>query len=371
MGHGDVQDNVGTMTKVFWLGLLSFSSIGMILFNKIAMGDFHHPMHLLFFQNALSIILNLFSVFIGLQKQQPLNWAEARRFIIPSLIFTVMLGSSLASLPYVTVASVIIFKNGSTLLVAAGDKLVFGKRFHRNAYLGLLLMLIGGIIYAMEDSSQHKLGYFFLFVNMVANATLNIYESHVVNDVANTPIACSTYINASSLPFVLGIAYYQQYAADSQSSVVADVMSASLSLKICMLITGCLGFCISNAYMTLFTIVPTTSIVVATNVNKIVSMLLGFVIFPASRNALNRYSWSGIAVCLGGAYLFAVSKKRAPGGNTGGAGGDSGAYAKVSTRDHEEGSLLQRNGSPRAVDDDESLEIEMASVMNEIDATEI
>jgi drug/metabolite transporter (DMT)-like permease len=377
MAHGSGSSPTSSASSVFWLGMLTFSSCGMILFNKLAMHDFRFPMSLLFFQNLMSVMLNHASVQAGIADQKPLKFSEFARFVVPAFMFTIMLGSSLAALPLVTVASVIVFKNGSTLLVALGDRFYFGKKFHAFAYVGLLIMLLGGVVYGLDDLSFNLWGYIWLTINMVTNAALNIYESHVINDVDNTPMACSTYMNGISLPFIFAFAAY----TTELPSVFTAVGQLSGSMLLCCCITGFLGFCISNAYTNLLGSVPATTVTVATNVNKILAMILGFLIWPESRTKLTPATVAGIVLCLGGAYVFSQARKMpasaaaAAAEGSKGEGGESGLSPAANKAQGQ--SLLSasagKDGAAAAADDDddEALELEMAAVLKEIDGDQL
>jgi hypothetical protein len=232
--------------KAVWFGILMFSSVGMIMFNKLAMHSFHFPLSLLFFQNGLSCVLNVAAMRADLLSGNALKASEARHFVVPALLFAIMLGASLKALPLVTVASVIVFKNGSTILVAVGDMLVFGQRFHRHAYAGLGVMLCGAVVYGLGDHQYNATGYAWLAVNMVVNAVLNIYERYAVLKSENSPAVCSTYMNSLSLPFVLAAAVYQNETA----TVLSALADTTFGMRVCIVITGCLGFSISLAYGT-------------------------------------------------------------------------------------------------------------------------
>ncbi len=313
------KSDVGKPRLLVWFAILMFSSVGMILFNKLAMHSFRFPLSLLFFQNGLSCVLNIAAMHAGLlDGGNAFRAKEARHFVVPALLFAIMLGASLKALPLVTVTSVIVFKNGSTILVAIGDMLVFRQRFHRHAYFGLAIMLCGAVVYGLGDHRYDATGYAWLTLNMVANAVLNIYERYAVVNSGTSPAVCSTYINALSLPFVAAAAVYQQETID----VFTQLAATTITMRACIFVTGCLGFSISLAYVTLFTITSATSIVVASNVNKIVSMALGFLIF---RNIPTSQGVVGIVACLYGAWLFATSKKKKVDADNGGSGSETAA----------------------------------------------
>jgi hypothetical protein len=112
----------------FWFPFFAASSVSMVLLNKYCAMSFQQPYSLLGFQNTMTIILNFLGVGFGIFSLKPFTVPQFRMFILPTFLFVGMLVTSLYGLPYVSVATTVIFRAVSTCFVAAGDYVLFGKR---------------------------------------------------------------------------------------------------------------------------------------------------------------------------------------------------------------------------------------------------
>lgn len=91
------------------------------------------------------------------------------------------------------------------------------------------------------------------------------------------------------------------------------IRGATLSpaVGVAVIATGFFGFLISLSYLSLFKLVTTTSIMVAQNVNKVLTVVLGTLVFE---DQLSLLSIVGIAISIAGAAWFAQenTKKDTP-----------------------------------------------------------
>ncbi len=76
----------------------------------------------------MTIVLNLIGIGVGVFNRKPFTAAQFKMFVLPTFLFVGMLVTSLYGLPYVSVATTVIFRAVSTCFVAAGDYALFGKR---------------------------------------------------------------------------------------------------------------------------------------------------------------------------------------------------------------------------------------------------
>jgi hypothetical protein len=112
----------------FWFPFFAASSVSMVLLNKYCAMSFQQPYSLLGFQNSMTIVLNLIGIGVGVFNRKPFTAAQFKMFVLPTFLFVGMLVTSLYGLPYVSVATTVIFRAVSTCFVAAGDYALFGKR---------------------------------------------------------------------------------------------------------------------------------------------------------------------------------------------------------------------------------------------------
>ena len=77
----------------------------------------------------MTILLNLVGFKLGIFKIHSFTKAQFRMFFFPTFLFVGMLATSLIALPYVSIATTVVFRAISTCLVAVGDFLFFKRRF--------------------------------------------------------------------------------------------------------------------------------------------------------------------------------------------------------------------------------------------------
>lgn len=111
-----------------WFPCFAMASVSMVLLNKYCAMSFKQPYSLLGFQNSMTIVLNFIGVALGAFSVKPFAAAQFKMFVLPTFLFVGMLVTSLYGLPYVSVATTVIFRAVSTCLVAIGDHFIFGKR---------------------------------------------------------------------------------------------------------------------------------------------------------------------------------------------------------------------------------------------------
>lgn len=169
-------------SSTWWFAMLMLASVGMVLLNKGVMYAFPYPMLILLFQNIATVLLNMAGAWwLNLFEMKRWQLAEMVPFIVPAITFTFLLISSMRALPLVAVATVVVFRNISTLVVAVGDVVLFKKRFSRRAVAALLVILIGSLIYAYADGNYNPVGYRWIALNTLLNAIGNLYEKFVVS----------------------------------------------------------------------------------------------------------------------------------------------------------------------------------------------
>eukprot|EP01006_Ploeotia_vitrea_P015279 TRINITY_DN43153_c0_g1_i1.p1 TRINITY_DN43153_c0_g1~~TRINITY_DN43153_c0_g1_i1.p1 ORF type:complete len:380 (+),score=173.29 TRINITY_DN43153_c0_g1_i1:72-1142(+) len=291
-------------TLAMWFSSLSVSSIGMVLANKMVVQTLRLPLLTLLFQNVCSIVLNLVAAKIGWLSMRPWEVAEMMRFVVPTLIFSAMLASSLMAMPYVAVGTIVVFKCAGTVLVAVLDRVVFGVRLGNECRAALLLILSGSCLYFYTDGNYDATGYLWLGLNCACNAANNLYQKFVVVTIKQTPAGSSCYMALLSLPMVLLIAVWAGEHVDAMAKLDEQLSSLMVSV---LFLTGVFGFMISLSYNTLFTISASTSIMVASTANKLGSVMLGMLFFNTSWNAK---SMLGLLVSLFGAYWYATARSK-------------------------------------------------------------
>jgi drug/metabolite transporter (DMT)-like permease len=106
-----------------------------------------------------------------------------KMFLIPTTIFTMMLFCSLQALPYIAVATTIIFRNIGTVLVATGDYFFFSKVFTFQQRFAMGIIICGSVVYAGSDVNYEPIGYFWITLNTLFFSGNMLIESWVVKEI--------------------------------------------------------------------------------------------------------------------------------------------------------------------------------------------
>mmetsp|Transcript_70860 Transcript_70860/g.169665 ORF Transcript_70860/g.169665 Transcript_70860/m.169665 type:complete len:159 (+) Transcript_70860:84-560(+) len=146
---------VSVTTYVFWFAAFCVTSAGMTIGNKVVMKEFRAPYTLLGFQQVVAV-----SVYVALHFAigqhdvksmwhiKPVTLPQVRRLLIIGVNFTFILATSLKALPLVTVATVVVFRNLCTCVVALIEHLVMGESFSWQCWAALLVTVVGSLVYA-------------------------------------------------------------------------------------------------------------------------------------------------------------------------------------------------------------------------------
>jgi drug/metabolite transporter (DMT)-like permease len=177
-------DPPGGQGKVaIWFGLLCLASVALINMNKWIMTGFHRPNTLLCVQNGLTIVFNLLRYKLGYCEMKPWKAGHFKMFLAPTMLFTFMLFCSLQALPYIAVATTIIFRNIGTVVVAAGEYAVFKRQYTFQQIVAICVIVVGSVIYAGADVNYDPTGYFWISLNTAAFAACMLVESYAVKEI--------------------------------------------------------------------------------------------------------------------------------------------------------------------------------------------
>jgi len=271
---GSQKESLLSGKEVVWFPLFTVSSLSMVLLNKYCAHRVgRSPYTLLLCQNAATVLLNLFGVHAGVLSVRPFSTSQCKRFLVPTLLFVGMLASSIYGLPYVSVATTVVFRSLSTCLVACGDCLLFSKRFTRDEVVALALVVVGAQIYSYNDMSFDAAGYSWMLANMLFFVSSQLYEKWAIVSVDQTAVGISCIQNLLSLPVLVAfggytgerpLTFFQGTDAWTRAAVVA---------------TGFGGCSLSVCYISLSKFASATSISLAGNLNKLLSIVLRAALF--------------------------------------------------------------------------------------------
>ncbi|CAF0916976.1 unnamed protein product [Adineta steineri] len=270
--------NVKTKT-ILTLLLYCISGSLLTILNKLAIIAFPFINLLLVLQNGVTVILLLVNFYfcpLTLERLPPLNFTVLKIWIPVVLLFVMMLTSSLFALKYVSVPTVIVIRNLSTVSVAILEYFVIGNKIDILSIGTLFGMFFGAIVYALHDLTFSIEGYIWLCVNIIGTSLYQVYIKKVVHmpemkDIG--PISMSYYNNLISLLILFILACVmgelKSFLLYFQSIFLPKIKS------ICIVFLSCiLGFTLSTSAFALNKLISPTSIMVANNVNKFALIIL-------------------------------------------------------------------------------------------------
>jgi hypothetical protein len=238
-----------------------------------------------------------------------------------------LLWTSLQALPFIAVATTVVFRNLGVQMVAFGDyikgtkvcvficlcnvgmhaflcSLVWAPQvFPRDTKIALGVIFAGALVYAAYDMNYHYTGYLWISINTMLYAVSVHMEKWAVNSTDQTRTGVSCYQNLLSLPMALVLWYVQ----GENKMALASMSQLGGGMKIMIGISGLLGMMLSMCKMTLNKIATATAISIAGNTNKIVSSAVGAMLFHSHFTVR---SIMGLCICVGGAMGYAVAEDR-------------------------------------------------------------
>lgn len=291
--------------------LLSYcvSSIFMTLVNKFVLSGFtRHPVFLMLAIQAAACVL-LIRIFgaLGMLKCRSLNLRDVRTWFPISALMALMLYTGGKSLQYLTVPLFTIFKNLTIILVAYGEKLVFGSTVTPLMLFSFAVMVLSSVVGGWTDITFDPTGYFWMAANCCSSALFVLGMRKAIKLVDFQDFDTVYFNNALTMPIFLVMSIIAEdwpdffgFYSDPANSAEAGSMMCSMVLSGC----GAFGISFTSAWCIRVTNSTTYSMVGALNklpiaiagmiffgniatVGNVVSIMLGFA-------AGLLYSWSKV-----------------------------------------------------------------------------
>lgn len=291
-------------------------SAAMLVVNKQTLRIFPLPLTVLWIQMAAATAVLALHVW----KRASLRpWSDAVRWarVVPPL-FAAMLATGMLALKFASLGAVIVGRNATPLLALPLEAAVLRERPPASAWTwaSLVAVLVGAVLYIDEDLDRGTSaeGVVFLVLNMLAATAERLAERHLL---AVRPVrvprpallllnnALGALFVAIAVPLVpLGpygrpethsFAYY-----DPQDFHTIETVGAYALL---VLSCAC-GLAIGWAGLRVQALLSATSVLVVTNLNKVVVVVVGVVFFGEARSA--RASLGMAVALLGGAAYGAL-----------------------------------------------------------------
>jgi GDP-mannose transporter len=298
--------------------LSSVCSISMTLLNKFVM-DTHkldYPWGLLFLQNVSALLLVVAAKMLGFVQYPELDVRVAKKWMPLTVLFVLMLYTSMRGIHDMSVAVMTILKNTATIIIAFGDSYIFGRQLSPGLLLAFGLMFLGAYLGSSTDRWVTGWGLFWTFANVAATAAYVLYMKVLMVNVSSDigrygPVF---YNNLLSLPFLI------LPAAPHFSSFIDDAMTTKPAGQLALVATILVGSVMTFATFWCMRVTSPTTYAVIGTMNKIPLLLLGIVLFDQPPTVLGGV---GMTVALGGGALYTyltlpkakVPVEDAPGGS--------------------------------------------------------
>lgn len=260
----------GRMEAVLAISFFAFSGTSLTMANKIIALEFPFPSTVLLLQNGVSVpLVQICALTVPAMGQvSPLEFDKVRRWLGLELLFIGMLLSSLYALEYVTVAALIVVRNLTSLVVAAGELAVLGTVTTLQECFCLFLMAGGAALYGWSDLHFSGLGYAWLAVNVILTGSYQVYVKRLVKHVDLSALGMAYYNNLLSLPILAVVAFVRE------SDGLQRLHEVSVHTLVVLALSTVLGTILSVSAFALNRTISATSQMVVNNGNKFVLIII-------------------------------------------------------------------------------------------------
>jgi len=286
-----------------WLLLMCVLSTAMLMVNKHVVRSIPCPCLISCTQNAITVALNILAVKSGALEMKPWQISHLQKYMVQGVFFTATIGLSVAGLPKVATSTLIVFKSLTTMLTSCTEMCLGLAIFSRREHAALTASFLGSVLYASQDAYYDAAAYQLFLLVALVNCGLSTYERKVVLVVDQTPVGCSCYKNVISVPLLLIAA-----VMNDEFRIFFEVVYVTpVYIYMGLMVTTCFGFGLSLCYATLYRLTAATTVLVTSNVNRIVTAICGNHIFDEHTSP-----WAGVGVfvslCGSLVYTFEKSK---------------------------------------------------------------
>lgn len=300
-----MQRRVNPFEATISVVMYSLCSISMIILNKLLMHTYEmsYPNSLLFVQNSGALLLVMAAKHWSFATYPSFELQVARRWVPLTLLFVLMLFSSMKSLYSMSVSAQTMIKNLAIIVTAVGDSFLYGKEVTLGMYLAFCLMVAGSYLGAMGDPWVTAEGMFWTFTNILATVGYSLYMKQLMGDVGESigrygPVF---YNNLLSLPF------FFVAAMGEVESFLGVLASSTWAAKLCLIIVTLNSSGMTFAVFWCMQMTSPTTFSVVGVLNKVPITILGIFVFQQFPEFMG---YVGIILALGGGFLYSVINVR-------------------------------------------------------------
>lgn len=292
-------------STVLSIATYSFSSVSMIILNKLLMDTFNlpYPISLLLFQNFGAFTLVSVAKHLKLLHYPDTSLQIIKRWLPLTLLFVAMLFSSMKSLQFMSVSAQTITKNLALIVTAYGDKYLFGKRITPSMVISFVLMVLGSYMGTAGDPWVTNAGVLWTAVNIAVTVLYTLYMKKLMGDVSKIvgPYGPIYYNNMLSLPIFLVCGF-----TEFPSFFGALLHTSTMGKLFFFVMTVISSFMTFGVFWCMHETSPTTFSVVGA-LNKVPVTLLGMIVFQQFPSIIG---YAGIVVALLGGFLYSFGSSR-------------------------------------------------------------
>ena len=282
------------------------SSLSMTLVNKAAVQYVSYPVSLLCLQTISTIVILEVSKALKLLSYSSFSWANGgKQFLGVAIAFVVPMVFNMLALKYVSVATVVVFRQVSTALVAIGEFLAFRKKFKKLAVFAIFLGILGSLYYGRSASDFHFLGYMFAFLYACSMAVNALYIKAVFDRLPQMNNWEKTlYQNFEGTPLLVVIAL----SVESIQGFGENLRTLSIEGWLVILFSCVAGFAVSIAGIFSRTALSPTSFNILGNMSKPLTVLMSFFLFQAE-TSMDALTGLMMVLLSGALYSFTTQKR--------------------------------------------------------------
>eukprot|EP00759_Apiculatamorpha_spiralis_P024960 PhF_6_TR28107/c0_g1_i1/m.41554/K15356/VRG4, GONST1; GDP-mannose transporter len=295
----------------FLVALLQFtvSSVGMMLGNKVALDPEYGGLPLACTLVLIQVVstLVLLAVFCRSYVWH-ITISNAIAWFPISLLFALMLYTSLRSLLYATVSTVLILRNIGAILTTIVEYYVRGVTVTKNILASEILIVIGAVMYGWNTSNFTPVGFFWVLFNVGAQVCYGVLLKHRMETHPSikemNKYTMSLYNNALGFPMFLVV-----WTLQGEHNLLPQHLEKVTFLGTCIIASTCLiGFMISVSGFALQKLVSATSFLVINNLTKFLNILLGMILLRD--RLIGILDTSGCILALGAGAWYSFEQSR-------------------------------------------------------------
>jgi drug/metabolite transporter (DMT)-like permease len=293
--------------SVLWFGTLAVVSTILTVVNKLLMIEYPFANTILLLQSTMSAALLGLAKHAGWIEVHKITFHQCSIFLASSIIKVLQVITALHALPYVAIATTMVFRNFAIVATAICDCTFFGRTATPKTVFALVLVLCGGVTYTGTDIHFNTTGYIWLTVNAslyVASVLYNkVVQTRLQDQDEQTAhgnaLIEQTWMVIWGLGFVSG-------TGELEAGAMNHLWELRASTLVWFAATGAAAPILGTAYARCFAISSPTTVTVASTVNKCIAIFIAAVTFGTH---LSWSQYTGLLITVVGGAWYGVLKR--------------------------------------------------------------